>query len=250
MQTDFLSILNNSADLNFEKFIENIEDNNIASNSSRLDVYKRGYFNRIYEVLESDFPAIQAIVGHKKFDNLVREYLRRSPSQTESLANVGEHFSSFISNENIEHKDILQSLAEFEWKLSRLEYSDESILESICPSLLAGMNPETTQIVAAQKYKLRHFSWPISQIYEEEKILASREETSVLFLDRNRKPRFKSLTDVEKTIITISHDKANLDEVLEFISNRDEPNQYIVEFTNALSSLVENGLISIVDSQA
>ena len=163
---------------------------------------------------------------------------------------MGEHFSSFISNENIEHKDILQNLAEFEWKLSRLEYSDESILESICPSLLAGMNPETTQIVAAQKYKLRHFSWPISQIYEEEKILASREETSVLFLDRNRKPRFKSLTDVEKTIITISHDKANLDEVLEFISNRDEPNQYIVEFTNALSSLVENGLISIVDSQA
>ena len=74
----------------------------IAPNSrltafERLELYNRQYWLRILHALAEDFPAVRAVVGAKRFEELSIAYLTEHPSRSFSLRNLGSKLVEWLS---------------------------------------------------------------------------------------------------------------------------------------------------------
>jgi hypothetical protein len=73
----------------------------IAPNSrltpfERLEIYNRQYWIRVMSGLAEDFPALRAVVGARKFDELSVAYLNEHPSRSFSLRNLGSKLVDWL----------------------------------------------------------------------------------------------------------------------------------------------------------
>lgn len=73
----------------------------IAPNSrltpfERLEIYNLQYWFRILSALAEDFPALRAVVGAKKFDQLSVAYLAEHPSHSFTLRNLGSKLVEWL----------------------------------------------------------------------------------------------------------------------------------------------------------
>ena len=59
------------------------------SSFERLEIYNRQYWFRVIGAVSDDFPALQAVMGTKKFESMVLAYLRENPSTSFTLRNLG-----------------------------------------------------------------------------------------------------------------------------------------------------------------
>jgi len=62
----------------------------------RLEVYANAYFYRIRDCLEGDFGALHAVMGERRFHNLVTAYLIVFPPRHPSLRFAGDRLPDFI----------------------------------------------------------------------------------------------------------------------------------------------------------
>ena len=65
--------------------------------AERVEIYAGMYRLRMIEALESDYPALQAAVGHHVFHELVMEYARAFPSKHYSLNFFGDRMPEFLA---------------------------------------------------------------------------------------------------------------------------------------------------------
>jgi hypothetical protein len=63
----------------------------------RVEIYAGMYRLRMIEALETDYPALQAAVGHHTFHELVMEYARAFPSKHYSLNFFGDRMPEFLA---------------------------------------------------------------------------------------------------------------------------------------------------------
>jgi hypothetical protein len=73
----------------------------IAPNSrltpfERLEIYNRQYWLRILGALAEDFPALRAVVGGKRFEDLSVAYLMENPSRSFTLRNLGSKLVDWL----------------------------------------------------------------------------------------------------------------------------------------------------------
>jgi hypothetical protein len=95
-----------------------IKPNELLSSFDRLEIYNRQYWFRVIGAVAEDFPALNALMGEKKFDRLVLAYLRENPSTSFTLRNLGsklpqwlEHHPEFTPN----RRELLLDVARLEW---------------------------------------------------------------------------------------------------------------------------------------
>jgi hypothetical protein len=95
-----------------------IKPNELLSSFDRLEIYNRQYWFRVIGAVAEDFPALNALIGEKKFDRLVLAYLRENPSTSFTLRNLGsklplwlEHHPEFTPN----RRELLLDVARLEW---------------------------------------------------------------------------------------------------------------------------------------
>ena len=74
----------------------------IAPNSrltpfERLEIYNRQYWIRVLSGLAEDFPALRALVGARRFDELSVAYLNEHPSRSFSLRNLGSKLPEWLA---------------------------------------------------------------------------------------------------------------------------------------------------------
>lgn len=97
-----------------------IEDVILPSKSlsaiDRLAVYSNGYFARLLEILEKNFPTVREIAGEQAFRSLAARYLDRHPSRYYNLNRLGRKFPAFLarSKEPIPHRAALAEVAAIE----------------------------------------------------------------------------------------------------------------------------------------
>ncbi len=77
-------------------------DSVIAPNSKlsafeRLEVYNRQYWFRLFEALDSDFPALIKLVGNRNFRALAESYLSDFPSQSYTLRDLGSRMADWLA---------------------------------------------------------------------------------------------------------------------------------------------------------
>ena len=66
-----------------------IRPNDRMDSFERLEIYNRQYWFRLFSSFEEDFPGLQAVLGKKKFQELMRAYLEANPSTSFSLRDLG-----------------------------------------------------------------------------------------------------------------------------------------------------------------
>ncbi|MFN0197728.1 MAG: putative DNA-binding domain-containing protein [Planctomycetaceae bacterium] len=62
----------------------------------RLQIYNHAYFARLIECLRAEFPALQHALGESVFDGFAFDYIRRYPSRSYTLADLGKHFPAYL----------------------------------------------------------------------------------------------------------------------------------------------------------
>ena len=62
-----------------------ISPNARLSSFERLEIYNRQYWFRLMSAVSDDFPTLNAVIGVKRFDALILDYLHENPSTSWTL---------------------------------------------------------------------------------------------------------------------------------------------------------------------
>jgi hypothetical protein len=62
-----------------------ISPNDRLSSFERLEIYNRQYWFRLISAVSEDYPTINALLGHQRFDSLILAYLHENPSTSWTL---------------------------------------------------------------------------------------------------------------------------------------------------------------------
>jgi hypothetical protein len=74
-----------------------IKPNDSLSSFERLEIYNRQYWFRLYSSFEEDFPGLQAALGRRHFDRVMRAYLDACPSISFTLRDLSSRLHSWLT---------------------------------------------------------------------------------------------------------------------------------------------------------
>ncbi|MES2220301.1 MAG: DNA-binding domain-containing protein [Acidobacteriota bacterium] len=123
---------NPDGDSNAAEADQFIRPNDRLSSFERLEIYHRQYWFRLFSSFEEDFPGLQAVVGHKRFQALMRAYLEACPSTSFSLRNLGSRLVNWLE----ENPSWTEPHSEMAIEMARLEWADiEAFDSAVWPAL-------------------------------------------------------------------------------------------------------------------
>jgi hypothetical protein len=112
LQTDFQNyLLQQNLSIAFD-----IVDTTTVPVMTRLNIYRDAYYLRLIEVLQQDYPVLQALLGEEQFEQACRNYIDQHPSQYKSVRWFGIKFSDFLQDDA--KAPYLVEAAKFEWLLT------------------------------------------------------------------------------------------------------------------------------------
>lgn len=130
---------------------EFIKPNDRLSSFERLEIYNRQYWFRLFASFEEDFPGVQAIVGRKRFETLMRAYLEECPSTSFSLRNLGSRLVAWLGGNPAyagPHVETACEMAALEW--AQIEAFDGAAWTRLTPEMLLGVGEDSR--IALQPY--------------------------------------------------------------------------------------------------
>jgi hypothetical protein len=95
-----------------------IAPNDKLSAFERLEVYNRQYWFRLFDALETDFPALTKLVGDSRFRDLAEAYLSEYQSTSYTLRNLGSRMTDFLTahpQHAGEHPEAAIDISKLEW---------------------------------------------------------------------------------------------------------------------------------------
>ena len=139
-----------------------IKPNDRLSSFERLEIYNRQYWFRLFTSFEEDFPGVQAVVGKKKFEALMRAYLANCPSTSFSLRNLGSKLEAWLRS----HKEwagqlLLLDMVRLEW--THIESFDAAERPRLSPESLAKVGPASTFTLQPYLFLLE-LSYPVDDL--------------------------------------------------------------------------------------
>jgi Putative DNA-binding domain len=63
----------------------------------RLDIYNRSYFARLLDCMRAEYSVLARALGEELFDSFALGYLQQYPSQSYTLADLGERFPDYLA---------------------------------------------------------------------------------------------------------------------------------------------------------
>ncbi len=135
----------------------------------RLDVYAEGYFSRILESLEQDFPRTKKILGKERFAKLIQDYLKSYPSQFTSIADVGSRLTEYIAEyeEVTENFPWLPDVVQFEWNWIETFYAKEPHQDLDLKIKISNGKPRDIRFQVHPSVKLLQTEWNLTKIFSE-----------------------------------------------------------------------------------
>ncbi|MCU1314437.1 MAG: hypothetical protein JWM54_2194, partial [Acidobacteriaceae bacterium] len=74
-----------------------IKPNPLLSSFDRLEIYNRQYWFRVIGAVSEDYPALNALMGNRRFDALVLTYLKENPSTSFTLRDLGARLPHWLA---------------------------------------------------------------------------------------------------------------------------------------------------------
>jgi hypothetical protein len=149
-----------------------IAPNAVLSSFERLEIYNRQYWFRVIGAVSEDFPALQAVLGDKRFDALILAYLRERPSTSWTLRDLGAKFPDFLSKHpefSGRQYHLAVDVANLEW--AYVEAFDGPGLTPLCSEDLRILEPNS-KLSLQPHLRLLALDYPVDEL-----VLAVRQET-------------------------------------------------------------------------
>jgi hypothetical protein len=139
-----------------------IKPNDRLTSLDRIEIYNRQYWFRLIDCLYEDYPGLFAILGHRKFDKLIHEYLEKYPSRCFTLRNLGDRLAQFITErpDLVQSKEQLaQEMAAFEW--AQVVAFDGPEFPPLDVDSLLGQNPAKLKMGVQPYITLLELHYPL-----------------------------------------------------------------------------------------
>lgn len=146
------------------------------SSAERLAVYSHAYFARLLDCLRELFPATASALGDDLFAQFGVDYLARHPSQSYTLARLGDEFAHYLGanrpprdGDEPDWADLLADLGRFEQAIQ--EVFDGPGAEELPPlelSRLASLDANSflsARLVANPSLRLLEFRFPLNDYF-------------------------------------------------------------------------------------
>jgi hypothetical protein len=114
-----------------------IRPNNRLTSVDRLEIYNRQYWFRLFSSFEEDFPALQAVLGKRRFYRLMRAYLEACPSTSFSLRNLGSRLTEWLRENpswTMPDQELALEVSALEW--AHIEAFDSAALPPLTAEAL------------------------------------------------------------------------------------------------------------------
>lgn len=135
---------------------------------TRCAVYNGGYLERLVEVLQGDFGAVQHVLGEPAFRALVARYLQRHPSRHPNLNQLGRAFPAFVRTQRtLPQRAFVAELAQLELAVSRA--FDAAEFTPLAADALATVPPArlgAIRLAANPSLQLLAFRHPVDVWYQ------------------------------------------------------------------------------------
>jgi Putative DNA-binding domain len=121
-----------------------IRPNDRLSSFERLEIYNRQYWFRVFSSFEEDFPGLQAVVGNRRFQKLMRDYLTACPSTSFSLRNLGSRLVAWLQQHPAytePRNELALEMAALEW--AHIETFDNAEWPRLAPEQMATVGEES-----------------------------------------------------------------------------------------------------------
>jgi hypothetical protein len=95
-----------------------IKPNGRLTAFERVEIYAKSYWFRVLDCLYDDYPGLRAILGERRFDRLRVAYLKKYPSASFTLRNLGSRLEQFLTEEPhraAPYEAMALDMARFEW---------------------------------------------------------------------------------------------------------------------------------------
>jgi len=135
---------------------------------TRLSVYSDGYFLRLLESLAHDFRGVRRALGEREFQGLIADFLRRNPSRSPNLVDLGAPLPGFLRSHPIGRgSPYLAELAALEWAVLESLYSPR--LPPFDPRAFASASEPDwarARIILDPTVRLLAFRWPVERLWQ------------------------------------------------------------------------------------
>lgn len=149
-----------------------IKPNSLLSSFDRLEIYNRQYWFRVMGAVAEDYPGLLAVLGEKKFDQLVLAYLKENPSTSFTLRNLGSKLAHWLEGHPEfaprRHR-LLVDVAKLEW--AYIESFDGASLSPLSELDIRSLTAES-QLSLQPHLQLLDLRYPVDEL-----ILAVHRET-------------------------------------------------------------------------
>src|ERR1700733_14202481 len=149
-----------------------IKPNELLSSFDRLEIYNRQYWFRVIGAVAEDFPALNALMGERKFDHLILAYLRENPSTSFTLRNLGSKLPQWLEH----HPEFTPNRRQLLLDVARLEgaYVEEFDGADVAPLVSADFSDLSAEsrLFLQPHLQLLDFKYPVDEL-----VLAVHRET-------------------------------------------------------------------------
>lgn len=119
-----------------------IAPNDRLTSFERIEIYNRQYWFRLIDCLYDDFPGLRAVLGEARFYHLVVSYLKKYPSRSFSLRNLGDRMEKFLLEEPRHlrsRRTAALDMVRFEW--AQIEGFDGAALPPVSDAYIMRGDP-------------------------------------------------------------------------------------------------------------
>jgi hypothetical protein len=141
-----------------------IAPNALLTSFERLEIYNRQYWFRLIDAVSDDFPALNAMLGAKRFNALVLAYIRENPSTSWTLRDLGAKLPDWLAG----HRELTGKRHLLAIDIARLEWAyveafDRRKVAPLSAEDLQGLGPDA-QIRLQPHIQLLELRYPVDEL--------------------------------------------------------------------------------------
>jgi len=129
----------------------------------RLEIYHHGYFARLTECLQDDYPALEFALGNREFGELCHAYIVECPSRQPNLNRFGAGLSGFLQHFERALASFFVELAQLEWALVQAVHATKSAPVSWeAMAHVGAQNLNDIRFIPSESLQLFEFRYPVN----------------------------------------------------------------------------------------
>jgi hypothetical protein len=214
---------------------EFIKPNDRLTSFERIELYNKQYWFRLIDIMYEDYAGIAALLGRKRFNKFAEEYLKKYPSRSGLLRNLGRKIVQFVSEApelTAPHTQMVLEMAQCEW--AQVEAFDAPQKTPLTIDDLLGKDPATTRLTLQPSITLLDLHYAVDRLLISVRKEGLRSEASNASEGVGSAPSRRRAAKAERAFVAVNRINNSV-----FLERLQEPAFAILKSLQAGATIVE-----------